>query len=323
MLKRSRQTELLKILAALLAAAGNAHALEVGVGHAAPPLKPGAWIKGAPVDLEAAKGKNLVVVEFWATWCPPCRMSIPHLTELQKKYKEKGLLIVGVSNESADRVKPFVEAQGAAMDYIIAVDTAEQDVMRGYMEAFGITGIPWAFLIDKSGRIVWHGNPLDEAFGKAIDDVLADKYDIEAFKKADEPRMLEAKKLNLFRQYFDGVILKKKPAAELAAVGEAFITASKGDAMALNQFAWVVLQEVEPSNRDLPLALRAAQGAVEASEGTLDFIVDTYARALFDNGRVKEAVEQQKKAIDVCKDPKKIDEYRKRLERYEKTGSDA
>ena len=54
------------------------------LGQAASPLKITEWVKGKPVDLAATKDKQVVVVEFWATWCPPCIKSIPHLTDMAK-----------------------------------------------------------------------------------------------------------------------------------------------------------------------------------------------------------------------------------------------
>jgi thiol-disulfide isomerase/thioredoxin len=74
------------------------------------------------VDLAAGKGKQTYVVEFWATWCGPCRVSIPHLTELQKKFKTQGVTFIGVSDETEDKVKPFVDKMGDKMDYTVAVD---------------------------------------------------------------------------------------------------------------------------------------------------------------------------------------------------------
>src|SRR5882672_1844503 len=78
------------------------------LGDPAGPLDISDWVKGEAVDLENAKGKRVVVIEFWATWCGPCRVSIPHLTELQKKYAPRGVAIVGVSDETSATVKSFV-----------------------------------------------------------------------------------------------------------------------------------------------------------------------------------------------------------------------
>ena len=125
------------------------------------------YVKGDAVTLE--KGK-VAVVEFWATWCPPCKVSIPHLTEIQKQFKDQGVVVIGVSNESVDVVKGFVAAQAKAMDYRVAVDSGGK-VSAGYMRAFGQNGIPTAFIVDDQGSIAWVGHPmadLDAALAKVV-----------------------------------------------------------------------------------------------------------------------------------------------------------
>ncbi len=95
-----------------------------------------------------------MIVEFWATWCPPCRKSIPHLNEVHAKYKEKGLVIVGISDEEEATVRKFIEQQ--PMDYFPALDPGGT-----YSQHFSINGIPHAFIVDKSGKIVWEGHPME------------------------------------------------------------------------------------------------------------------------------------------------------------------
>src|ERR1044071_8796476 len=89
------------------------------LGEAAAPLEISEWVKGGPVDLAAVKGKKVVVVEFWATWCGPCRVSIPHLTEMQKKFAKRDVLFVGISDEDSAKVKTFVDGMGEKMDYTV------------------------------------------------------------------------------------------------------------------------------------------------------------------------------------------------------------
>jgi thiol-disulfide isomerase/thioredoxin len=98
-------------------------------------------------------GKPLLV-EFWATWCPPCRKSIPHLNQIYAKYKAQGLQIVGITDEDETTVKKFQKQ--IPMDYNVAINTP-----GSIYEQFGIKAIPTAFLVDKSGKIVWTGHPME------------------------------------------------------------------------------------------------------------------------------------------------------------------
>ena len=133
--------------------------LALDVGDPAPPVKLD-WVRGGPHDLKAAKGKNVLVLEFWATWCGPCRMSLPHLGELQKKYKDKGLVVIAVamSDEPPSLIKSFIEKMGDKADFTVALDQ-KNDTARAYMMPVGANGIPYSFVIDKDGVLAWHGSP--------------------------------------------------------------------------------------------------------------------------------------------------------------------
>ncbi|MCJ7822681.1 MAG: TlpA family protein disulfide reductase, partial [Armatimonadetes bacterium] len=119
------------------------------------------WAKRGPVKLADGKGKTIFVIDFWATWCGPSKEAIPHLTKLQRKFKDKGVVFIGVSMEDASTVRTFVKTMGAKMDYAVAVDDRGWTA-RAYLGAFGIDWIPHAFVIDKEGRIIWHGHPMAE-----------------------------------------------------------------------------------------------------------------------------------------------------------------
>ncbi len=102
---------------------------------------------------EATAGQPMIV-EFWATWCPPCRASIPHMNGIHAKFKDKGLVIVGITKEDKKTVEKFLKE--VPMNYAVAQDD------NGKMnKEFGVTGIPHALLVDKAGKVVWEGHPME------------------------------------------------------------------------------------------------------------------------------------------------------------------
>lgn len=145
------------------------------IGSPAAALNVSQWIKGKSFELSAAKGKQVVVVEFWATYCPPCLVSIPRLTELQKKFPEE-LVVVGLTSEDAGVVKKFVAKMGEKMDYRVALDD-EGKTYLNYAGAFGLSGIPYAFVVDKAGEIIWVGHPLD-GLETVVAEVLAGRLTV-------------------------------------------------------------------------------------------------------------------------------------------------
>ena len=111
----------------VLAVTTSAQAAEptLKVGEPAPKLQIGKWAQGEPVK-ELQKGKAYIV-EFWATWCGPCRVSIPHLNEIHNRYKSKGLIVIGQDAWEKDEslVAPFIKKMGDKMTYRVALDDKE------------------------------------------------------------------------------------------------------------------------------------------------------------------------------------------------------
>ncbi|MBI4824513.1 MAG: TlpA family protein disulfide reductase [Nitrospirae bacterium] len=103
-------------------------------------------IDGKPYSLAEQKG-NVVVLEFWATWCGPCKDSIPDLVSLHERYKDKGVAIFGLSvDEDVSSLKTFVEAY--SIPYRILYD--DKNISRLYK----VGSIPSTFVIDKKGRVM-------------------------------------------------------------------------------------------------------------------------------------------------------------------------
>jgi cytochrome c biogenesis protein CcmG/thiol:disulfide interchange protein DsbE len=93
---------------------------------------------------------KFVLVEFWATWCGPCRRSIPHLNELQARFKDR-LVVVGLSDEPMEKLQGMTSPH---IDYAVGTDTQART-----LKAVGVEGIPHALLIDPTGIVRFEGPP--------------------------------------------------------------------------------------------------------------------------------------------------------------------
>jgi thiol-disulfide isomerase/thioredoxin len=110
-------------------------------------------LSGDKISLKELNG-NVVIIDFWATWCPPCLMTIPELVDLQKRYKDKGLSVVGISVDDPEKVTnrdlaAFREAKN--INYPIA--RADAKVLQEYFANDNTMAIPTMFLVDRQGKI--------------------------------------------------------------------------------------------------------------------------------------------------------------------------
>ncbi len=344
----------LAVLAAgtMLAATSQA---KLTVGDPAPKLQTGKWIQGEPV----AKFENgkAYIVEFWATWCGPCRASIPHLNEVYTKYKDKGLVAIGVDCWERDEslVAPFVKKMGDQMTYRVVLDdkteNKEGKMAETWMAAAGRNGIPSAFLVDTHGMIAWIGHPMALP-EKVLEQVLADKYDIRKAAAAFEQEQKSETQMraawmeinNAMRQKkwdtalskldelekgapedqrdsFEGVrfniLLGKEDYPAAYKVAAGISEAHKDNAMLQNQLAWQIATDPKIKQRDLDLADTIAKRANDAAQGKDANILDTVARIAFMQGRKTEAISVQEKAIQLAEGDQKAG-FQKTLEGYQR-----
>lgn len=211
-------------------------------GMKAPALAVAKWVKGKPVA-KFEKGK-VYVVEFWATWCGPCKTTIPHLTEMAKKYAGKvsfnGISVWENKRDAKDTsyyatVDKFVKEMGVKMDYNVAIDGPAGAVSDAWMKAANQNGIPTAFIVDQNGTIAWIGHPMD-GMDETLGQILAGKYDAKAAaKKRAEAAAAEAEmeaafgelSLAISTQDFEkAAAIYKKVAAKMPAASRPQICAS-------------------------------------------------------------------------------------------------
>ena len=130
-------------------------------------------LSGKKITLEQYIGTNIVILEFWATWCGPCRMTMAAVHNVREKFKNRGVVVFSVDQgEDSAKVKSFVESKGLKLHVLLDLDN---EVSRSY----GVSGIPTLFVIDKQGvvkaRVVGFRPDLESALSQFLEQLLAEK----------------------------------------------------------------------------------------------------------------------------------------------------
>ena len=294
---------------------------------------------GNPAEIA---GKPMVV-EFWATWCGPCKMSIPHLTTLQKKYGTDRLNIIGVTNpdkaQDMAKIERFVKKEGPRMGYWVVAD--EGEMARDWMKAAGQNGIPCAFIVCNRGKIQFIGNPLDRKFDDILDKVVRGRYDHVSMEKAKNhlAEIERARKMSNWDQYYtlSDKVIEIDPVVfyglhmdrfdvELMDRNNSQKAYQDAMALAINRqddpelLSWMaehiaLSPSVPDDKRDLDVALMLVQSARKAGGSKDTALMVSEAKIRMARGEIGEAVKLQRKASWSAPEARK-DEYKRLYQEY-------
>ncbi|MBA3483308.1 MAG: TlpA family protein disulfide reductase [Pirellulales bacterium] len=149
----------------------------------------GELLSGGKVDWESYRGK-VVLVDFWATWCGPCRDEVPNILAMYEAYHDKGFEVLGVSlDETPEDAKKYKAEMKLPWDSLFPMNEAEREWSNPLVKHYGIGGIPTAILVDKDGKVV-HMNARGENLPEELQRLLGDP--VEKKPAAEKPEAEKA-----------------------------------------------------------------------------------------------------------------------------------
>ena len=151
------------------------------IGEPPPPLVVSEWVRGEPVDLAALDGRSVCLVEFWASWCPPCLLEIAEPLPPSSPLRDPDLVRIAVTEEEPRAVRAVLDPFPGELVARVACDEGGA-TCRAWLDTAGIDTLPHAVLIDREGRVAWHGDPRGE-LARVLPLVLTGQWDVETARR--------------------------------------------------------------------------------------------------------------------------------------------
>jgi hypothetical protein len=259
------------------------------IGEPAPPLNVSEWIKGQPVEVKP--GTNIYVVEIWNTTGLECRASITNLNDLQRRFKTNGVVVVGISDEPAVKIREFVQHDGTNIEYAIAADNQRHTSLT-YMKPVGQRGIPYVFVVGTNGNLLWHGHP-QQGLGEVLNMITAGRYDEQQARKMDLA-------LHQMEQY---VTLARQGGDRAWLAGRTLLAARTNDVPLLCDLAYVIATVPRLATRDFALANEALDQAEKLAPTNSASVEITRAIVLFESGKRDEGLARVTQALASAQSP--------------------
>lgn len=126
-------------------------------------------LDGKKLTRDSLKGK-VVILDFWATWCPPCRAAIPHLVEIHKKYRDQGLVVVGISLDRGgkEEVADFAERNHIDYDLVMGVNNS---ILKNFGD---VSSIPTIIILNRKSEIIFKAVGFNSEIAQTIDSKVAE-----------------------------------------------------------------------------------------------------------------------------------------------------
>jgi len=318
------------------------------LGDAAPELRVERWLSEPGVKLSDGKGQRTYVIHFFNTWWPEARGFIPALSDLAAEYADRGVTIVGITNERPPAAQRFREKMGTRMTYAVGCDP-QKATQREYCDAFKTDVKNSLFIVGKDGTIVWFGDSLYDA-GRVLKRLMDGSFSLEhqrqrrkleadlhaaiaareidrAIAVADQCIAMDPADARMFIAKLSLLIEEKSDPAAASSVARE-LGERVSDVEMLNFVAWQLLSNEKWRKAcDPRLALALAEKAHKLSEGKRWEITDTYARAVWEaTGDSARAITLQNEAIAMCRQTPgnelRVIELEKNLNRYQSGGEE-
>jgi peroxiredoxin len=266
-------------------------AQQVGkLGDPAPPITAMEWTKGQPVKLKS--GTNTDVLVF-RSLTRANDFALTNLSLLQERYRNKGIVVVAISDDPPDQLKTFVEAKGAEIDFTVAADEVPSRTARNFLHNFGQILLPRAFIVNPDGKVIWYGHPLTEGMGEVVDEIAAGRYNLQQSQKD----VVDTEEMD---QY---LALAHQGDEHAIKAGRVLLAIRTNDAPGLCTLASKIATDPYIQKRDFDLAAAALDRAEQLSATNATDIAVDRAILLFQAGKEVEGLAAAKKALAAAPNP--------------------
>jgi hypothetical protein len=260
------------------------------VGTPAPALTVQQWVKGPAVEVKP--GTNIFVVEIWEIARPSAPEIAAALTDIQRRFRTNGVVVVGICDEAPDQIKAFAGKEATNLDFSVAADD-RRHTRLDYMNAANQRGIPYAFVVGTNGNVLWHGwSP--RALVETLEQVVAGQFNEEHAKKIE----VASHQMQQYLRLVGG----NDPRA--AAAGRTLLENRTNDAPLLTDLAMEIVSMERLPRRDFKLADAALTQAEQIQGTNNDRLAYVRAMLLFQSGHVDAALARATQAVALAQSPR-------------------